>query len=223
MDTVISGRVGVKPARRTSTRLYTQMDREAWPDKVPPLTEAEAKTAARLLFRRFHTERFYQERHGMSRAAYYRKIGKTPPPYKLKVSMNGRRRHAWVGWNRIELSPGQGWHGMVHSLSHRIHSQLRPNDAGHGDNHRRLERDMIEHVVASGWLDGKLKPKPRTPRPPKPVEPKPDPVIAEHDKAVARVKAWRTRLRRAKTGLANAQKTERKLRRKRQRTIRFIL
>jgi hypothetical protein len=54
----------------------------------------------------------------------------------------------------------------VHSLSHYCCFQLYPNAPGHGAQHAFLEREMIQHVVDSGWLVGKLK-RPEMPKAPK--------------------------------------------------------
>jgi hypothetical protein len=215
MESVPTTGAAVKPGRRTSTAIYRAMDRNAWSAvaTIPPLSEAEAIKAARLLYRQF-LWRVQFERRGR------------PVPRgggKVEVKVTSGHRYNDMRRGVIYVNPPRGWDALVHELSHDFHRRLRPRDPGHGDNHRALEREMIEHVVKSGWLDGKLIPKPRAPRPARPVAPKPDPLIAEHDKAVARVKAWKTRLRRAKTGLASAQKAELKLRRKRQRIVRFTL
>jgi hypothetical protein len=133
--------------RRTSSAIYTAMDQAAWPDNVPPLTEAAAIKAAKKLYRHFCFEQPYQDMHGMSRAAYFRSQRRTPPPITIKVKVTSGRRYNDLRHGTIYVNPPRGWHALVHELSHDFHRKLRPRDPGHGDNHRALERAMIEYVV----------------------------------------------------------------------------
>lgn len=152
MDTVSSAPAGIKPVRRTTRQLYRPIDihsqAPAWPKIIPPMSDAEAKRAARLLWKRFYWRRLYEEQ------------GKrVPKPRPLTVEVNRKLKYARQWSGRVEVNPARGWRNLVHSLSHRFHHRLRPKDKPHSDSHRHLEREMIEHVVASGWLDGKLRTK----------------------------------------------------------------
>lgn len=210
MDTLQSA-----PTRVNSTRArYRTIDvhraaAEAWPAAIPRLTDAEATKAAQLLYRRFYQDRVYQEQHGMSRSAYYRKRGETAPLRKpTPVKITSGNRYTWVRRGVISVNTGRGWRHLVHMLSHYCHSALRPMDKPHSDNHRHLEGEMVDYVVRSGWLDGKLKPQPRV------AKPKPDPVVEQHAKVLARLKAWETKAKRAATAIGKLKKEEAKLRRK---------
>lgn len=62
-----------------------------------------------------------------------------------------------------------GWYSLVHHVSHYAHLRLAYIEGlsgrqrkPHSGSHARLETEMIRYVVAQGWLDGKLKPKPKT-------------------------------------------------------------
>jgi hypothetical protein len=121
----------------------------AWPDQVPELTGQEALAAAKRLWRLA--------------------MGKPcPMPVKLaRGQARGRgRRGVRIFHGVLWINELAGWRGMVHSLSHRCHYRLHPGAASHDDlgRHAFVERTMIEHVVNSGWLDGKLR-RPEKPKP----------------------------------------------------------
>lgn len=192
-----------KPVRRTVRQLYRPIDihssAPAWPAVVPALTEAEAIAAGKRLFRRFYQDRWYKER-------------RRPVPRKqtaMPVKVTSGNRNNWVRRGVIYVNPGAGWKTLVHDLSHYCHWRLRPKDKPHSDNHRHLEWEMIAYVVESGWLDGKLRPKARPPKP------KVDPVAAELAKVQARLKAWETKLKRATTMVIKLRREEKRLARKR--------
>jgi hypothetical protein len=180
---------------------------EAWPAAIPPLTDAEATKAAQLLYRRFYQDRFYEEKHGMGRLAYYRKLGRTAPPRTLMpVKITSGNRHTWVRRGTISVNTGRGWRHLVHMLSHYCHSRLRPQDQPHSDSHRHLETEMIAWVIGQGWLAGKLKPAARAAA---------SPVVEQHERVLARIKSWETKAKRAATALGKLKQEEAKLRRKR--------
>jgi predicted 2-oxoglutarate/Fe(II)-dependent dioxygenase YbiX len=62
-------------------------------------------------------------------------------------------------------------------------------------------RDSVyrERVKAAGWLDGKLKSKPREPKP------KPDPKVVARERAAAALKRWTTKRKRAETAIRKLQ------------------
>lgn len=136
-------------------------------------------------------------------------------PFRGKVKLTSGRRYTWIRNHVLYVNPdlgsgeprcfidgvpqprGGGWHELVHLMSHLCANRLFPKARGHGPQHAFLEREMVEHVVSSGWLDGKLKSKPRA------AKPKPTP----HDKILVSMKRWEAKRKRAETAL-------RKLRRK---------
>jgi hypothetical protein len=118
-------------------------------------------------------------------------------PFRGKIKMTSGRRYTWIRRGVMYVNPdcrGQGWHELVHDLSHLFTHRLFPNAKGHGPQHAFLEKEMIAHVVNSGWLDGKLRSKVRE-KPPRDV----------HAERLARLdastKRWTTKLRRAETAL----------------------
>jgi hypothetical protein len=127
-------------------------------------------------------------------------------PFRGKVVLTSGKRHTWIRNHVLYVNPdegwsGGGWHEIVHSMSHLCAQRLFPNADGHGHQHAFLEKEMIAHVVASGWLDGKLR------RDPKPV---PDKAAIKRERTAAAIRRWEAKQRRA----ANALK---KLRRQAQR------
>lgn len=115
-------------------------------------------------------------------------------PFRGKIKLTSGRRYTWIRNHVLYVNPdcrGKGWHELVHDLSHYCSWRLYPNAKGHGHQHMFLEKDMIAYVVKSGWLDGKLRPKPSK------AKAKPD-ASAKLDAAAKR---WTTKLRRATTAL----------------------
>lgn len=110
---------------------YTLTNRAWGREVLPPCTRTEAERAVNKLWRRFTGSR-------------------------------ARRviRPIWVSL-RETSSDARGWHRLVHDVSHRIYRRDYPNRSAFADHtihHANLEREMIEYVVAQGWLEGKLKP-----------------------------------------------------------------
>ena len=154
-----------------------------WPEEVPTLTEKEAITAARRLWRK--------------------EMGR---PFKGEIRMTSGRRYSWERDGVLYLNPGRGWRELVHDLSHYFHWRLRPNDRPHSSSHTMMEIRMAEHVVNSGWLEGKLKPKPAAQRT---TKRKP----TELDRVRARIKAWETKKKRAETYLKKLETKRKRLER----------
>lgn len=147
----------------------------AWPDNLPSLSPPEAMSAARRLYR-WSLKRKWD--------------GKV----KLRAM---RGRAVTFGPDVMWIDPRRGWGGLVHSMSHRVHLRkngMRPDYAEHDWRHEALELAMIRHVVASGWLEGKLR-----------REPKPAPEINAtqlgRDRTQAAIARWTTKAKRADTAL----------------------
>jgi hypothetical protein len=120
-------------------------------------------------------------------------------PFKGEVKLTSGRRYTFIRRGVMYVNPDQdtwqgggGWHEIVHGLSHYASARLYPNARGHGSQHASVERDMIEHVVASGWLDGKLR---------RPEKAKPDLKTVRHARVLASIRRWETKLKRAETAL----------------------
>lgn len=152
----------------------------AWPEVVPPLTPQEAVAAARRL---------------------WRLTMKRPWVKKIKTT-SGNRRGVAVRYGTMIVNPDAGWKGLVHSLSHRCHFRLHPGHKPHDGRgtHAFIERTMIEHIVNSGWLEGKLK-RPESPKGAIDVK------AARAARIAARIKAWETKRKRAETALRKLNRT----------------
>lgn len=174
----------------TMTERYQSVN-GAWPETVPPLTGPEAVTAAKRL---------------------YRLVMKKPFRGKIKVSSGNR--HTWIRSGVMTVNPEGhhfgGWKDLVHGLSHYCHRRLHPGHKPHGGQgtHAFIERMMIEHVVNSGWLDGKLK---------RPDKPKPDLKETRHQKVLSKIEAWDERRVKAERAVKRAEKMLKRLQRSRAR------
>lgn len=162
---------------RDIDRVYRTVN-EAWGrerDQLPPITLQEAQGAVKRLWRLA--------------------TGKTVTPKTTFKATSGNR------YNRIRVAGGicvlnldAGWWGLVHSISHRAHHRLHPGKRPHDPTQAYLERRLIEHVVGSGWLDGRLK------KPAK-EKTKPDLKAVRHARVLARIKVWDAKRKRAETAL----------------------
>ena len=160
------------------TERYQSVNR-AWPEVVPPLTAQEAVTAAKRLYRLA--------------------MGK---PFAGKVLAASGNRFTWTRAGVLYVNPNRrralkaGWHDVIHLLSHLCHKHLhrghKPHD-GRGT-HAFIERSMIEHVVNSGWLDGKLK---RLEKPKAEIDVK----AVRHQRVLARMATWQAKHKRAERAL----------------------
>lgn len=174
----------------TDTTVATQPDQPAvpshktryrtvngtWPDNLPIPTGPEALTACKLLYRKFRGQ-----------------------PYRGKWELTSGRRYTWPRGGVFYVNPnrhGRGWHHIVHMMSHLVWRRLFPNAKPHAPGHAHLEKQMIEHVVNSGWLDGKLR-RAKKAAAAAPVDPK----VARLLRLKARLKKWQARERRAENAV----------------------
>ena len=124
-------------------------------------------------------------------------------PFRGTMKLTSGRRRTWIRHNVFYVNPNEkrwahasvngGWHEIVHSISH-IASYRLYREA-HGPRHAWIEKQLIAHVVRSGWLDGKLKRKPSEPKPPV------DPKVEKLTGIEARIKRWQAKQKRAATAL----------------------
>lgn len=109
-------------------------------------------------------------------------------PFRGKIKLTSGRRYTWIRNHVLYVNPdlggSGGWHELVHLMSHLCANRLFPKAKGHGAQHAFLEREMIQYVISSGWLDGKLKSKVHS------VKPRPIPM----DKVLASIKRWETKV-----------------------------
>jgi hypothetical protein len=139
----------------------------------------------------------------------YRLVMGKPFTKPVKATSGNRRTGTRSGTLYVNPNLGvphwpQGWHGLVHDLSHHCHDRLHPRHKPHDGRgtHAWIERQMIQHVVRSGWLEGKLKrePKPKLERPIQDIR---------RARVLASIKRWQGKLKRAQSAL---RKLERKRR-----------
>lgn len=136
-------------------------------------------------------------------------------PYEARIEATEARRAVCALWKvagRKVRQPyirpvwlRQGWRRLVHNLSHLSHRAhaWRGNSRPHAWNHLAWERAFTAHAIAKGWHLGTLRAKARPPKP------KPDPKALKAARAAARLKAWRTRLKRAQTAVAKLERAQR--------------
>jgi hypothetical protein len=106
-----------------------------WPEGgLPPLTDQEAISAAKRLYRL-----------GMGQA------------FKGEFRITTGNRNTWIRNRVFVVNPSKGWHNLVHSISHLSHYRKHPGKSGHHWTHAEYERKMIEAVVSKGWLNGSLR------------------------------------------------------------------
>ncbi len=146
----------------------------AWPRPIPSLTPQEALSAAKRLYR-----------IAMGR------------PFKGAMQITSGNRHTWIRQGVFYVNPENGWHDLVHDISHYAHWRLHPDKSGHDFRHAYLEKQLVETVVTKGWLEGKLK---RTPKEKPPVQ------EVRYQRILDRIKAWRTKQKRAANALAKLEK-----------------
>lgn len=150
--------------------------RVALPDVFPSITRDEAQKAGDRIWKKFAPD---GSKH-----------------------FNVRVRRCWIA-RKPTTGHRRGWGRLIHDLSHDVfrrvyRGQRRPHDPLHA----RYETDIATWVVESGFLTGKLKPKPKVKRVRTPVD--------ERVKVEAAIKRWTTKARRADTAL---RKLKRKMRR----------
>ena len=140
-----------------------------WPGEVPAMTFEEGVRATKRLHRKFLKRKCrwsFKQTSG-------RRYGGMDRPCVWFINPEPR----WHG----------GWWTLIHNLSHHFTRTLHPGVAPHSTQHHFLEKQMIAHVVASRWLTGKLRPVPKTAKPP--ADPR--------ARLTARLARWEAKARRA--------------------------
>jgi len=168
--------------QRAGERRYASVN-GSWPNgPLPKLDGDEAITAVKLLYR-------FAMKRPLRR--------KTP----LRITSGRRRTSIYRG----VVNPDEGWRCIVHSVSHHCHWRLHPNEKAHDSmgRHAFLEREMIDYVVKSGWLDGKLKREPK-------MKATADQLRQDrYSQVLERITAWQRKANRAETALRKLDKQRR--------------
>lgn len=166
---------------------YERVNAE-WPGEIPAMTFAEAERATRKLHRKFLKRKCawtIVPTHGARWGGFSRR----------GFAINCQGRSGWPGWKLL-----------VHQLSHNFARKLHPNADPHSTQHAFLEKEMIAHVVRSGWLAGTLK---RPDPPPKVLTPA-DRWRLKEARLAARLARWRAKLKRAHNAIRKLEKEHRK-------------
>jgi hypothetical protein len=159
---------------------------EVWPENAPKPSPQEALDGARKLVR----------------LAY--KVGAVDgrpfTPRKRKFVLTSGRRHTWPRRGIWYVNPDRswgfsGWKEIVHGISHAVARNIYPGAKPHDPRHAFLERTLAEHVVSSGWLEGKLR------REAKPKAPPVDRKTVRQQRIAAKIKRWQSKKKRAETAL----------------------
>lgn len=146
-----------------------------------------------------------QEALAAAKRLYRKATGK---PYAGTFVLTSGNRRTWYSGSKrmtILVNPdegafeldgkmvgGGGWHEIVHSISHM--AALKLYGEAHGPRHAFIERELVDHVVKSGWLEGKL-------RRPQKAKPPVDPKAKRYAQTLAGIKRWEAKLRRAENAL----------------------
>lgn len=155
-----------------------------WPDDAPVPTAQEAIAGARRLVR------------------LASKMGGPNSPRirtRWKWEATSGNRFTWPRHGVFRVNPDQkpfgGWKAIVHDISHWAGRRLFPGAKPHDPRTAFIERKLAEHVIQSGWLDGKLK------RPEKPKPTTDEKKVARHKATLAAIERWERKQARARTAL----------------------
>lgn len=154
---------------------------------VPPLGREEGVQAAKRLYRRFGS------------------LADCSPNVTRRPSYRGAGRRVWISATG-GYSIYKGWARLAHDCAHGIFRQrhnrsFRPHDGGHA----KLEREVVEYIIAQSWL---LFPLRSVAKP----TPTPDEKRATKLAALdARIARWTTKAKRAATALRKLHRAHRRL------------
>jgi hypothetical protein len=133
-----------------------------------------------------------QEALSGARRLYRKAFGR---PFKGTMKLTSGRRYTYIRCGVFYVNPDQGgggWHEIVHGISHYATARLHPKAPGHGFQHAFIERELIQHVIDSGWLEGKLK---------REAKAEGDPIADRHARVLSKIATWERKQRRAETAL----------------------
>ena len=174
---------------REARKTYGQVNR-MFPESLPILERDEAERAYKKLVAKFGTKQVWSEYRGKwvtEKLAVYRWRYKGTKTWKVRV------RKCWLSLNGDTNTLSKGWRRLVHDVSHYVHDFRFPNSNDHDLAQAKIEQEMAQFVIDSGWLEGKLKSKPKT-KPTK--DEKQNAKIINLEKLI---KSWETKEQRAKT------------------------
>tara|TARA_R100001443_G_scaffold10900_1_gene20582 strand:+ start:399 stop:1025 length:627 start_codon:yes stop_codon:yes gene_type:complete len=181
---------------QVARKTYGQVNR-MFPEQLPILEKDEAEKAYKKLVAKFGTKKVWSEYSNkwITKKMKVRQIRKKGSPlgiYKPKY-WKIRIRKCWLSLNGDTNTLSKGWRRLVHDVSHYVHDFRFPNSNDHDLAQAKIEQEMAQFVIDSGWLEGKLKSKPKT-KPTK--DEKQNAKIINLEKLI---KSWETKEQRAKT------------------------
>jgi len=132
---------------KESRKTYGQVNR-MWPDKLPYLESDEALKAYKRLLNKFGKKETMHPTLGWRKRKLH--PGRKKP------------RKCWVCLSGDSNSLRRGWRRLVHDISHRVYDWRFPKSNRHHDiAQAKIEQEMAQFVIDSGWLNGTLKSKPK--------------------------------------------------------------
>ena len=133
-------------------KVYGQVNR-MWPDELPILEKIEAERAYKRLINKFGSKKIrYYDKWINRKLKVYRIRKRGTKTWKTEV------RKCWLSLNGDTNSLSKGWRRLVHDVSHYVYDFRFPNSRDHNIAQAKIEQEMAQFVIDSGWLEGKLKP-----------------------------------------------------------------
>jgi hypothetical protein len=136
-------------------KVYGQVNR-MWPDELPILEKIEAERAYKKLINKFGSKKVWSEYSNKwitEKKSVRRTRKRGTKTWKIRV------RKCWLSLNGDTNSLSKGWRRLVHDVSHYVYYFRFPNNSqDHNIAQAKIEHEMAQFVINSGWLEGKLKP-----------------------------------------------------------------
>ena len=171
-------------------KVYGSVNR-MWPEKLPILEKDEAERAYKRLIAKFGKKKVWSEYSNkwITKKKIVRQTRKRgTKTWKTRV------RKCWLSLNGDTNSLSKGWRRLVHDVSHYVYYFRFPNNSqDHNIAQAKIEQEMAQFVIDSGWLDGKLKSKPK----PKPT--KDEKQTAKTKNLIKLIRSWERKETTAKT------------------------
>ena len=141
--------------RTAGNKVYGQVNR-MWPDELPILEKVEAERAYKRLIAKFGTKKVWSEYYSGQWITKKMKVRQTR--IRGTKTWKTRVRKCWLSLNGDTNSLSKGWRRLVHDVSHYVYDFRFPNSRDHNIAQAKIEQEMAQFVIDSGWLEGKLKP-----------------------------------------------------------------
>ena len=174
---------------QVARKTYGQVNR-MFPEQLPILEKDEAERAYKKLVAKFGTKKVWSE---YSNKWITKKLSVRRWRFRGTKTWKVKVRKCWLSLNGDTNTLSKGWRRLVHDVSHYVHDFRFPNSNDHDLAQAKIEQEMAQFVIDSGWLEGKLKSKPKT-KPTK--DEKQNAKIINLEKLI---KSWETKEQRAKT------------------------